>query len=263
MAVRDHDALVAYFAGPPEGHASLESIDLARIPRHIAVIMDGNGRWAEKRGLERGYGHAAGVKALREVITACVRLGVEVLTVYAFSTENWKRPQEEVDLLMSLFASTLIDELPLMDRENVRLKYLGDMTSLPFETRDTFLHGLAQTAGHTGLTLAVAVNYGSRDEIARAAANLARRVERGEISVGQITPDLLADELDTSCLPDPDLLIRTSGEKRISNFLLWQLSYTEFSFSDILWPDYSKWDLLDAIADFQIRHRRYGAVDDE
>lgn len=262
MAVLDTQALRAYFSDPPEGDP-LAQLDVGRVPRHIAVIMDGNGRWAQRRGLERGYGHAAGVGALREVITACVRLGVGALTVYAFSTENWHRPQDEVDLLMGLFASTLINELPLMHRENVRLKYLGEMEGLPQETRETFERGLAETAHHDGLVLAVAVNYGSRAEIARAARILAGRVAQGEMDLSQLDEEAIERELYTYPLPDPDLLIRTSGEQRMSNFLLWQLSYTEMVFSDTLWPDYTKWDLLDAVLTYQARHRRFGGVEDE
>jgi undecaprenyl diphosphate synthase len=256
------EAYEAYFADAPDD-VDVDGLDLRRVPRHIAVIMDGNGRWAQRRNLDRGYGHAAGVSALKEVITACVRLGVGALTVYAFSTENWNRPKEEVDLLMSLFASTLIDELPLMHREDVRLKYLGDMDELPDDTRATFERGLSETAGHTGLTLAVAVNYGSRAEIARAARILARRCTSGEMDPGQIDEQSIERELYTFPLPDPDLLIRTSGEQRLSNFLLWQLSYTEMVFTDVLWPDFDRWDLMRAILTYQRRHRRFGGVSDD
>jgi undecaprenyl diphosphate synthase len=253
------EAFDEYFADAP-ADVAISQLDLERIPRHIAIIMDGNGRWAEKRGLERGYGHAAGVTALKEIITACVRLGVQALTVYAFSTENWTRPQEEVDLLMSLFATTLINELPLMHREDVRLKYLGDMKALPEETRRTFERGLSETADHQGLTLAVAVNYGSRAEIVRSARILAARCVAGEMEPEQIDEAALERELYTYPLPDPDLLIRTSGEQRLSNFLLWQLSYTEMVFTDVLWPDVTRWDLVRAILAYQGRHRRFGGV---
>ena len=256
-----HEEFLTYFAEAPDG-SRFDALDLSRVPRHIAVIMDGNGRWAAQRGLARGYGHAAGVAALREVITACVRLGVRALTVYAFSTENWNRPQEEVNLLMSLFASTLIDELPLMHREGVRLKYLGEMDDLPDDTRETFERGLRETADHTGMTLAVAVNYGSRAEMLRATRALARRCVAGEMRPEDIDEAAFSSELYTSPLPDPDLLIRTSGEERLSNFLLWQLSYTELVFTDVLWPDFTRWDLVRAIVEFQGRHRRYGGVED-
>ncbi len=258
----DRTAFDAYFADAPSS-SRFGELDLGRVPQHIAVIMDGNGRWASARGLSRGVGHAAGVEALKEVITACVRLNVGVLTAYAFSTENWNRPVEEVQLLMSLFASTLIEELPLLQREHVRLKYLGDMDELPEETRATFERGLRETSGNDGMVLAVAVNYGSRSEIVRAARNLARRCELGELESSQIDEAALARELYTDPLPDPDLLIRTSGEYRLSNFLLWQLSYSEMVFSDKLWPDFTRWDLVDAIVDYQGRHRRFGGVDSE
>lgn len=257
----DRREFEAYFADAPQ-EVAVGELDLARVPRHIAVIMDGNGRWAQARGLARGYGHAAGVEALKEVITACVRLGVGALTVYAFSTENWTRPREEVELLMGLFASTLVDELPLLMRERVRLQYLGDMGELPADTRETFERGLTQTAGNDGMVLAVAVNYGSRAEIARAARILAARCASGEMDPAQVTEDALTRELYTYPLPDPELLIRTSGERRLSNFLLWQLSYSEMVFSDVLWPDYDRWDLVRAILDYQGRHRRFGGVDD-
>lgn len=257
----DRAAYERYFAQPPSG-AAPGPIDLERVPSHIAVIMDGNGRWAARRGLPRGKGHLAGVDALRETITACVRLGVGALTVYAFSTENWTRPQDEVDLLMGLFATTLIDELPLLHREHVRLKYLGDMEALPDETRATFERGLAETADHDGMVLAVAVNYGSRGEMARAARLLAERCAAGELDPAAIDEEAFARELWTHPLPDPELLIRTSGELRLSNFLLWQCAYTEFVFTDVLWPDFTRWDLLSAIADYQGRERRFGGVGD-
>ncbi len=257
----DREAYERYFADPPEG-SSVARLDLARVPRHIAVIMDGNGRWAQSRGLSRGRGHMAGIDALKEVITASVRLGVGALTVYAFSTENWSRPQDEVDLLMSLFASTLIDELPLLKRECVRLQYLGDMDELPRETRETFEYGLAETSSHDGMVLAVAVNYGSRAEIVRAARRLAERCASGELDAVSIDEDAFAHELWTYPLPDPELLVRTSGELRLSNYLLWQCAYTEFVFSDVLWPDFDRWNLVEAIVDYQGRKRRFGGVAD-
>ena len=260
----DRSAFDAYFAqGSAPSGSRIAELDLGRVPSHIAVIMDGNGRWAKLRGKSRGVGHAAGVEALKEVITACVRLDVRALTVYAFSTENWTRPTDEVELLMALFASTLIEELPLLMREHVRLQYLGDMEELPADTRETFERGLRETAGNDGMVLAVAVNYGSRAEIARAARRLAQRVEAGEISPSDVTEESLARELYTWPLPDPELLIRTSGERRLSNFLLWQLCYTEFVFSDVLWPDFDRWNLVDAIVDYQGRHRRFGGVEDD
>ena len=256
---RDEEKLGPYFANPPEDVA-LADVDLDRLPSHISVIMDGNGRWATRQGLERGEGHVAGIKSLRETITACVRLGIDALSCYAFSTENWKRPQHEVDLLMHLFATTLVRELPLFHQENVRLRFLGDLSHLPEQTREVFEQGLSETADHTGMTLALAVNYGARAEIARAARLLAERVSAGELDVDAIDEASVAGELYTAGLPDPELLIRTSGELRLSNFLLWQLAYSEFYVTDVLWPDFDRWELLRAIRSFQGRDRRFGGV---
>ena len=224
---RDDDKLRAYYADAPEG-LSLDDLDLERVPRHVSIIMDGNGRWATARGLDRSMGHVAGVDALREAVTTSVRLGVDVLSVYAFSTENWRRPQHEVDLLMHLFATTLVKELPLFHQENVRLLFFGDLTALPEKTRVVFQQGLDETADHTGMVFALAVNYGSRAEIARAAREVAREVAAGELSWEDVDERAVSDRLYTAGLPDPDLLIRTSGELRLSNYLLWQLAYTEF-----------------------------------
>lgn len=255
------EELELHYAGAPQD-ISLADIDLDHLPAHISIIMDGNGRWATNQGLKRAAGHMAGVDALREIITSCVRLGVDVLSAYAFSTENWHRPQEEVDMLMHLFATTLINELPLFDQENVKLVFLGDLTSLPQETRDVFQEGLDHTSDHTGMVLALAVNYGSRAEIARAARELALEVVNGERDANSIDPDAIASHLYTAGLPDPDLLIRTSGELRLSNYLLFQLAYSEFYITPVLWPDFDRWDLLRAIASFQGRDRRFGGVEE-
>lgn len=255
----DADKLERYYANPPQD-VSLGDVDLARIPRHVSFIMDGNGRWAKARGLDRSRGHVAGVDSLRETVTTSVRLGVEAISAYAFSTENWNRPQHEVDLLMQLFAKTLIKELPLFAQENVRLRFLGDIDALPAKTRDTFRVGLDETAGNTGMTFALAVNYGSRAEIARAARIIAERVAAGELDPTQVTPELVSENLYTAGLPDPDLLIRTSGELRLSNYLLWQLAYTEMYVTDTFWPDFDKWEYLRAIVAFQRRDRRFGGV---
>ena len=256
---RDEEKLRSYYADPPQD-VSLGDIDLDRVPRHVSIIMDGNGRWAQARGLDRSQGHVAGVDALREAVTTSVRIGLDVLSVYAFSTENWRRPQREVDLLMHLFATTLVNELPLFHQENVRLRFLGDLTALPERTRAVFQRGLDETADHTGMVFALAVNYGSRAEIARAARSLAREVAAGALDPDQIDADAISARLYTAGLPDPDLLIRTSGELRLSNYLLWQIAYTEFYVTDTLWPDFTKWDFLRAIASFQGRSRRFGGV---
>lgn len=257
--LRDEQKLIEYFADAPDD-ILLSDVNLDHLPSHISVIMDGNGRWATRQGKERGEGHIAGISSLRETITACVRLGVDVLSAYAFSTENWKRPQHEVDLLMHLFATTLLKELPLFHQENVRLVFLGDIEALPEKTRDVFEEGLAETAGNTGMVLALAVNYGARAELARAARTLAARVASGDINIEDIDEGAVAASLYTADLPDPELLIRTSGELRLSNYLLWQLAYSEFYVTDTLWPDFDRWELLRGIKAFQGRDRRFGGV---
>lgn len=256
---RDEKKLGLYFCNPP-ADVSLDDVDLSRVPSHISIIMDGNGRWATARGLDRSQGHVAGIKSLRETITACVRLGVDVLSAYAFSTENWKRPQREVDLLMHLFATTLVKELPLFHKENVRLEFLGDIDALPEKTRATFMRGLEETRDNTGMTLALAVNYGSRAEIARAARLIAEDVAAGCLKPEDVNQDVVASKLYGADLTDPELLIRTSGELRLSNYLLWQLAYTEFYVTPVMWPDFGRWELLRAIRSFQGRDRRFGGV---
>ena len=237
---RDLDKLAAYYADAPDD-ISLADVDLESVPRHVSIIMDGNGRWAQARGLDRSEGHVAGVDSLRETVTTSVRLGVDALSVYAFSTENWKRPQREVNLLMHLFATTLLKELPLFHQENVRLRFLGDLTQLP-------------------VTFALAVNYGSRAEIVRACRGIARDVAAGKMSADDVDEELFSSRLYTAGMPDPDLLIRTSGELRLSNYLLWQLAYTEFYVTDTLWPDFDRWEYLRAVRSFQGRNRRFGGV---
>lgn len=255
----DTDKLVQYFSDAPED-ISLSDIKLETIPSHVSIIMDGNGRWATTRGLDRTEGHKAGVLSLREAVTTSVRLGLDVLSVYAFSTENWKRPQREVDLLMRLFAETLLKELPLFHQENVKLRFFGDLDALPEKTRKTFQRGLDETAQNTGMTFALAVNYGSRAELTRAAVLLANQIAEGTVSADSVTPVDFEKNLYTAGLPDPDLLIRTSGELRLSNYLLWQLAYSELYVTQTYWPDFSKWDFLRAIKDYQGRERRFGGV---
>lgn len=251
--------LAEHFQNPP-ADISLDAIDLGNIPHHISCIMDGNGRWATSRGLGRTEGHKAGIVSLREVITAAVRLGVDVLSAYAFSTENWNRPQHEVNVLMHLFAKTFIDELPLLKRENVRVVFLGDISALPKRTRDVFEYGLSECRDHTGMVLALAVNYGARAELARAARELAIACVEGSLSPEDIDEDAVARHLYTAGLPDPELVIRTSGEMRISNYLLWQVAYSEFYVTDVYWPDFDRWGLLRAIAAYQHRDRRFGGL---
>ena len=255
----DEEKLIAHFAEAP-ADISLDDIDMNRLPRHISCIMDGNGRWATARGLARTEGHKAGIVALREIITTAVRLGVDVLSAYAFSTENWGRPQHEVNVLMHLFAKTFIDELPLLKRENVRVVFLGDISALPKKTREVFEYGLKECESHTGMVLALAVNYGARAEIARAARLLAKEVLAGSIDVDGIDELAVSGHLYTAGLPDPELIIRTSGELRISNYLLWQAAYSEFYITDTYWPDFDRWGMLRAVAAFQGRDRRFGGL---
>ncbi len=255
----DEEKLIAHFADAP-ADISLDDIDMNRLPRHISCIMDGNGRWATARGLARTEGHKAGIVALREIITTAVRLGIDVLSAYAFSTENWGRPQHEVNVLMHLFAKTFIDELPLLKRENVRVVFLGDISALPKKTRDVFEYGLKECESHTGMVLALAVNYGARAEIARAARLLAKEALVGSIDVDGIDELAVSDHLYTAGLPDPELIIRTSGELRISNYLLWQAAYSEFYITDTYWPDFDRWGMLRAVAAFQGRDRRFGGL---
>ena len=255
----DVDKFREYFANPPEG-LSIDEVDMARLPSHISCIMDGNGRWATSRGLSRGEGHKQGIVALREIITACVRLGVDVLSAYAFSTENWNRPQHEVNLLMHLFAKTFVEELPLLKRENVRVEFLGDISALPAKTREVFEYGLRECEHHTGMVLALAVNYGARAELARAARLLAHDVANGTLVPDSIDEAAVAARLYTADLPDPELVIRTSGEMRVSNYLLWQVAYAEFYVTDTYWPDFDRWGLIRAILSFQGRDRRFGGL---
>ena len=250
------------FPSPP---ADLDptKLDPARSPQHIAVIMDGNGRWAKKRALNRLRGHKAGIEAVRETIRCASDVGVRYLTIYSFSTENWKRPQDEVVGLMDLFAKTMLAEVDGLDEENVRVRTIGDLSALPQETREAFDKAWEQTRDNTGMTLLVAVNYGAREEIMRAAKACMRYAvveseERGELP--ELTEEIFERGLYTADVPDPDLVIRTSGEMRISNFLLWQIAYSEFYCTDVLWPDFNRYDLLRALLDFQGRDRRFGAV---
>lgn len=256
----DTEKLKAFYADAPDD-ISLDNIALDRMPRHVSIIMDGNGRWAKARGLDRSEGHKAGVASLRETVTASVRLGLDVLSVYAFSTENWRRPQYEVNMLMHLFATTLVKELPLFHEHNVQLKFLGDIEKLPIETYKVFKRGLDETADHTGMIFALAVNYGGRAEITRACRRIAQEVHSGKLNPEDIDEDTISAELYTGGLPDPDLLIRTSGEMRLSNYLLWQLAYSEFYVTDTYWPDFNKWDFLRAIRVYQTRNRRFGGVE--
>lgn len=231
------------------------------MPRHVAIIMDGNGRWARQRGLYRVLGHRAGVKALKPIVKEAVRLGIEVLTVYAFSTENWQRPQSEVDALMGLLVEFLRRETRELQAEGVELRTIGNIDQLPAPARRALEEAQAQTQGAGRMILNLALNYGGRDEVVRAVNRwLGQQRSVGDGSPGVLTPENLADYLDTAGLPDPDLLIRSSGELRLSNFLLWQLAYAEIYVTETLWPDFSPDELRRAIDVYQRRHRRFGGI---
>lgn len=237
-----------------------------KFPRHIAVIMDGNGRWAVRRGLERIQGHREGAKTVRNVVTECARLrqhhgGPDYLTLYSFSLENWKRPTREVGFLMEMYVEYLRAERATMMENNIRFAQIGRLDNLPDVVLDEVEITLKETRGNTGLTLVLALNYGSRAEIADAVRAIAARVKAGELRPEQVDEQTIADHLYTAGMPDPDLLIRTAGEMRVSNYLLWQISYAELVVSDVLWPDFGIADLHAAIAEFSRRNRRFGALD--
>lgn len=240
---------------------TLDDIDTDSLPEHIAVIMDGNGRWATQRGLIRSAGHKAGVEGIRELIKGAVKLSIPYVTIYAFSTENWSRPKSEVNTLMGLFAKTLVKEMSLLQEEGISIKLLGDIDLLPDNTRETLLKGEEETSGNNNLVLGIALNYGGRAEIIRATKNLAQKCVDGELSVDAINERLFERELYTWPAPHPDLVIRTSGEERLSNFLLWQVAYAEFISLDVLWPDFTQQDLLYAVYLYQNRERRYGGAE--
>jgi len=240
-----------------------ERIDTERIPNHIAVIMDGNGRWAKKAGHKRIFGHKHGVKAVREVTEGAAELGVKYLTLYAFSTENWNRPQEEVIALMSLLVKTLSAEKSTLMDNNVQLNCIGDVNTLPDDVLKKLNDMIKLTSSNTGLTLTLALSYSSRWEILNAVKNIAHDIKNNKLAPEIITEGIFESYLNTQNMPDPDLLIRTSGEIRISNFLLWQIAYSELYFTDILWPDFRKGDLHEAILDYQNRERRFGKTSDQ
>lgn len=230
------------------------------IPRHVAIIMDGNGRWAKERGLPRREGHRAGAESIREVMEACRELHVEYLTLYAFSSENWSRPEDEVKALMSLLDRFLDEQSKELDKQKVRLLAIGQIDRLPEKTRARLEKIIARTKDHSAMTLVLALSYGAREEIVAAAKSLAADAAAGKISVEAIDADLFSSRLQTAGIPDPDLLIRTSGEMRVSNFLLWQISYAEMVIVKKFWPDFRQGDLFDAVKEYQCRHRRFGAL---
>ena len=241
----------------------IEKIDKNRLPRHVAIIMDGNGRWAKAKGKDRSFGHQEGVVSVRKIMDAVTQLGLKYLTLYTFSTENWNRPEEEVQALMSLLVSAIHRETPDMMKKNVRLTAIGDLSRLREDAYNTLQECIDMTSANTGTTLVLALCYSSRWEITRAARQLAQEVLEQKINPNDITEAMVSDHLTTKNIPDPDLLIRTGGEKRISNFLLWQLSYAEFFFTDVFWPDFREEELYEAILYYQQRERRFGKTSEQ
>ncbi len=238
-------------------------IDPARVPQHIAVIMDGNGRWARMQGEHRIVGHTHGVRSVREAVVAASEIGVKYLTLYAFSTENWNRPQAEVEALMDLLVNTLMSEVESLHENGVRLNTIGDTDSLPATCRATLRRAIEQTAANDRITLTLALSYSSRWEILRAARSIAQDVKDGRLEMHDVNERLISDRLSTQGMPDPELLIRTSGEQRISNYLLWQIAYAELWFTSVLWPDFQKEHLFQAVLDYQSRERRFGLTSDQ
>lgn len=241
----------------------LGRIDTAKVPKHIAIIMDGNGRWAKANGEHRVVGHATGVRSVREALVAATEVGVQYLTLYAFSTENWNRPANEVAALMDLLVQTIAGELDELNKNGVRLKAIGDVNSLPPNCRETLLSAIENTANNDRITLVLALSYSSRWEILHMTRNIARAAKNGEIDPEAIDEKMIGEQLTTAGIPDPELLIRTSGEQRISNFLLWQIAYAELWFTPVLWPDFKKEHLFSAILDYQNRERRFGLISEQ
>lgn len=231
------------------------------LPCHIAIIMDGNGRWALQRGLPRISGHQAGVESIRDIIRSSAGLGIQYLTLYAFSTENWARPKSEVSFLMGLLGAYLDSEIDELNKNNIRFNTIGRIMDLPDSIQEKIKNAAAKTAANTGMTLTLALSYSSRIEITDAVKSIVRKIQAGELDLSRLTPELISEHLYTAQLPDPDLLIRTSGELRLSNFLLWQLSYAELYVTEKLWPDFRRDDLLQAIDDYQKRERRFGKTE--
>ncbi len=243
--------------------ASKDTLNREKLPRHIAIIMDGNGRWAQKRGNQRIFGHRNAIAAVRDTVEAAAELGIEYLTLYAFSTENWKRPKIEVDALMALLVSTIHQETKTLQDNNIRLRAIGNIQTLPPGVQDQLQEAIQATATNSGLTLMLALSYGARWEILTAVRRISEEVRNGRLKPEEVDPSCFEKYLDTAGIPDPELLIRTSGEYRISNFLLWQIAYTELYFTPTLWPDFRREHLYEAIESFQCRERRFGKTADQ
>jgi len=240
-----------------------ETLNRHTIPRHIAIIMDGNGRWAKKKGAMRIFGHRHAIQAVKDAIEGAEDHGVEYLTLFSFSTENWSRPQDEINGLMELLVKTITDEVPMMMKNNIRLQSIGDVDSLPQSAFSKLMEAKETTSANTGLQVILALSYSGQWELTQAAKRIAQKVSEGKLKASEITQQVMAEHLDTAGIPDPELMIRTSGEYRISNFLLWQLAYTELYFSPVLWPDFRKEHLNAAISDYQSRERRFGMTGEQ
>ena len=239
------------------------TIDLTKLPKHLAIIMDGNGRWAKQQGLLRALGHESGTKSVKKIIEACAKIEIEFLTLYAFSSENWNRPKLEVETLMKVLVRSLKKELTTLQKNNIKLNAIGNLEKLPASTLKVLLEVIDQTKDNTRMTLTLALSYGSREEIVNAVKNICSKVKNNIISIDSIDDSIINEHLYTQNLPDVDLLIRTSGEHRISNFLLWQIAYAELYFTDILWPDFKEQDLYEAIISYQKRERRFGKTSEQ
>lgn len=240
-----------------------DKIDLSKLPQHVAIIMDGNGRWAKQKGKSRIFGHYNGVTAVRETTEAAAELGVKYLTLYAFSTENWNRPRIEVNALMKLLVQTIHKETKTLNKNNIRLLTIGDTNSLPEKCREELLEAINNTAGNTRMSLVLALSYSSKWEIINAVKKIIQSVQQGKLEIKDINQEMFGKYLSTVDIPDPELLVRTSGEYRISNFLLWQIAYSELVFTSKLWPDFRKEDLYEAIVDYQKRERRFGMTSEQ
>jgi undecaprenyl diphosphate synthase len=242
----------------------IEQIDKTKIPAHIAIIMDGNGRWAKKKGaISRIFGHKSAITSVRETTEACAKIGVKYLTLYAFSTENWNRPKEEVDALMQLLVSTIKSEVKQLNKNNIRLATIGNFQDLPVSCQKELTEAINLTKSNTGLTLTLALSYSGRWDILQATRKLLEKVERNELKSHELTVEMISECISTAGMPDPELVIRTSGEFRVSNFLLWQIAYSEFYITDILWPDFREADLYNAVLSFQKRERRFGMISEQ
>jgi len=241
----------------------LENIDKNQLPKHVAIIMDGNGRWAKKQGKPRVFGHKNGVKSVQEIVEAAAELGINTLTLYTFSTENWNRPKQEVDVLMGLLVKSLRKELKTLTKNNIKLQTIGKINELPIKVVNELNEVIEKTKNNSRLTLNLALNYSAKEEIVNAIKNISKKVVNKAISIEEIDENIINNHLYTVTLPDVDFLIRTSGEKRISNFMLWQIAYAELYFTDVLWPDFRKEDFFQAIAEYQHRERRFGKTSEQ